>query len=174
MNYFELYDLPISFEIDERVLREKYLAISRASHPDFHTLENEEEQALALEKSTINNQAYKVLKDTMSRTKYILELFGKIKEGQNPPLPPLFLGQMMDINEQIMELEMDFDATTFERVEQEVNTMNAELDKDIETIFSTFDVENAEDATWDTIRNYYFKKQYLKRIFTHLENLEDA
>jgi len=173
MNYFELYDIPVAFDIDESELRRRYLDISRASHPDFHTLGTEEEKEKALEKSTLNNEAYKVLKNKMSRTKYILELFEKIKEGQNPPLPTMFLAQMMDINEQIMELEMDFDQAIFDRVEGEVQEMDSDLDLGMESLFKAFNSSDASDKTWADIRNYYFKKQYLKRIFTHLENLEE-
>jgi molecular chaperone HscB len=34
MNYFELFDLPIGFKIDTIKLRQAFMDIQRASHPD--------------------------------------------------------------------------------------------------------------------------------------------
>ena len=44
MNYFEFYDIPVSFKIDKSVLKKKYLVKSKKFHPDFYTNESPSKQ----------------------------------------------------------------------------------------------------------------------------------
>ena len=76
MNFFEFYEIPISFKVDEDALRTIFYSNSKKYHPDFYTLESDEKQAEILELSTLNNEAYKTLTDFDKRMKYILKLKG--------------------------------------------------------------------------------------------------
>ena len=76
MTYFEFYDRPISFRVDEAALRRTFLQNSRRYHPDFHTLADEAQQAEMLDRSTLNNEAFKTLSDPDRRIRYVLELKG--------------------------------------------------------------------------------------------------
>ena len=35
MNYFELFELPVSIQIDKAVLNQRYFALQKKYHPDF-------------------------------------------------------------------------------------------------------------------------------------------
>jgi DnaJ-domain-containing protein 1 len=41
MNYFELFGLPIGFQVDTKQLRASFMYIKRASHPDKLTQAND-------------------------------------------------------------------------------------------------------------------------------------
>jgi molecular chaperone HscB len=36
MNYFELYEIPVSLKPDQQLLRKKFYELSRKYHPDFY------------------------------------------------------------------------------------------------------------------------------------------
>ena len=91
MNYFELYDLQISFNPDQKLVKQKFYALSKQYHPDFYINESQEKQAEVLELSTLNNKAFQILKDPQRRLHYILELKGVLVEGENYALPQSFL-----------------------------------------------------------------------------------
>ncbi|MEY3248664.1 MAG: Fe-S protein assembly co-chaperone HscB, partial [Bacteroidota bacterium] len=92
MNYFEFYDLPVSFHPDDDALRQQYYRKSRQYHPDFHTLSTVEHQEEMQDLSTLNNEAYKTLSDPDRRMRYILELHGLLGEAdQSAQLPQAFL-----------------------------------------------------------------------------------
>ena len=91
MNYFELYEIPISFLLDELHIRKKYLALSKKYHPDFYTLESPEKQNEILNLSTINNKAFQILSNFDKRMKYILSEKGYLVEEEKYTLPQLFL-----------------------------------------------------------------------------------
>ena len=62
MNYFELFELPVSIQIDKAKLAEKYFELQKKYHPDFFVNATEHEQAEALEISSLLNKALKILK----------------------------------------------------------------------------------------------------------------
>ena len=83
MNYFEFYNIPVSFKVDNAALKAIFYSNSKKYHPDFFTLENDEKQAEILELSTLNNEAYKTLKDFDKRMKYILDQKGIMDKYNN-------------------------------------------------------------------------------------------
>ena len=57
MNYFELFELPVSFIVDKSKLALKYFELQKKYHPDFFTQSTEAEQSDALETSSQVNKA---------------------------------------------------------------------------------------------------------------------
>ncbi|WP_411274440.1 Fe-S protein assembly co-chaperone HscB, partial [Daejeonella sp.] len=126
-SYFELYDLPLSFKVDESLLKKKFYAFSKEFHPDFHANESREKQDEILELSTLNNQAYKVLSDPLKRIEYILELHDLLVDGDKYALPQAFLMDMMDVNEALMDMEFDPDAGRLMILSAEIDQLEASL-----------------------------------------------
>src|SRR5205809_6895126 len=106
MNYFEFYEMPVSFVVNEDLVKKKYFELSRKFHPDFFVGGSREKQEEVLEMSTMNTKAFQTLSDFDRRMKYILELKNMIHEGERYELPPDFLMDMMDINEALAELKL--------------------------------------------------------------------
>ena len=63
INYFKHFGLPVRLNLNQAELRKLYYHNSRKYHPDFFTLENNAKQDEVLRLSTLNNEAYNVLKD---------------------------------------------------------------------------------------------------------------
>ena len=164
MKYFDLYDLPVSFLLDEKALKKKFYQLSKQFHPDFFTLESDEKQAEILELSTINNDAYKTLSDFDKRMAYILKEKGVYaEEGQNK-VPQDFLMEMMDINEALMELEFDFDENAYQTAKVAVENLDKSIYSDIEPILENYDDATVSADDLEKIKNFYFKRKYLLRI----------
>ena len=168
MSYFDFYNIPITFKVDKAALKRTFYAYSKKYHPDFYTLETEAKQAEILEKSSLNNEAYKVLTDFDKRMKYVLELKEVLQEEGKNKIPQDFLMEMMDINESLMELEFDFDATKYEAVTSELAQLETQLYRQIETIIDNYDDTKATDVELSAIKDYYLKKRYLLRIRENL------
>lgn len=169
MTYFEFYDLPISFRVDEPTLRRTFLQNSRRYHPDFHTLADDAQQAEMLDRSTLNNEAFKTLSDPDRRIRYVLELKGLMgDEHHQPALPQDFLMEVMDINENLMELEFDPDPERYDQTLSAVKMLETNLLADVQHILDTYSDTDSDDAGLLAVRDYFLKKRYLLRI---LENL---
>ena len=166
MNYFEFYDIPLCFEVDEARLKRIFLKNSRKFHPDFHTGASEEEQEEMLAKSTLNNEAYKTLRDADLRMKYILEITGTYKDGDKSgnALPNDFLMDMMEINEALMELEFEPNPTELEKVKKSVQFFENELVTEVSPSFESFKSTEGKEEELKKIKIFYLKRKYLLRI----------
>ena len=168
MDFFKFYDIPISFLLDEKALKQKFYALSRQYHPDFHTHETAEEQEKILELSSLNTRAYKTLSDFDERVKYILELKGLLKEGEKQEIPNSFLMEMMDINESVMDLKMDFDKEKYTQTLNEVRQMQTDLYHEVKSIIENYNDVAATADDLQAIKDFYLKKRYILRLEKNL------
>ncbi len=166
MNYFELYELPLSFNPDQQLIKQKFYQLSKQFHPDFYINEPEEKQQEVLELSTQNNKAFQVLKDPQKRLQYILELKGQVVEGANYVLPQSFLMEMMEVNEALMEMEFDPDPTKLAEVKKLVETIEKQLEAELQALTEAFDQHGGQEqeATLMAIKDLYYRNKYLWRI----------
>jgi len=171
MNYFEFYSIPISLDVDEADLKQKFYANSKKFHPDFFTLDDVEKQMEALELSTKNNTAYKTLINFDKRLHYFLTLKGILNEEGKNNIPQEFLMEMMDVNEAVMELQFDFDEATFDKILVDLAILNGELKREIEPILPKKDDEFTESEC-ETLLTFYLKSKYLKRLEENVVNLK--
>lgn len=103
MDPFAEFDLVPRYHLDKAQLRKAFLLRSKALHPDQYAQASAPEQTAALDRSSRLNQAYKLLLDDEARLEYLLRTAGLLaaSEGEaQPALPPDFLMDMMDLNEQ--------------------------------------------------------------------------
>lgn len=166
MNYFELYELPVSFAVDAALLKRKFYELSKKFHPDFYISESSEEQDRVLELSTLNNKAYKVLSDPLKRIEYVLALSNLLAEGEKYQLPQQFLMEMMDVNEAIMEQEFEPDAVAIEDIKSQVGEIEAKLFDELKKHTTVFDSEDQEDKKelLLKIKDIWYREKYLLRI----------
>jgi len=157
MNYFELFDIPVSATVDKSVLAKKYFELQKKYHPDFFVQEDETAQQEALEKTSELNKAFKIFKDPDATIQYLLKLKGLLQEEEKYPLPPEFLMEVMELNENLSE---------------ESAVAIADFEKDIYTEVSSI-IKNYDDSTTSTadllkLKEYYYKKKYLQRILDRI------
>ena len=170
MNYFELYDIPESFEIDQAALKRKFLELSKKYHPDFHTLNDEGEQEDALKMSVLNNEAYKTLKNKELLTAYILELNG-ITLGDNDSIPLDFLMEMMDINERLMDVQMDPNPESIKAITAEIDQIRKSLLAVKFQLEQDYIVKKDKKLTLMGVKSIFLKSKYLNRLNNQLTSL---
>lgn len=171
MNYFEFYQIPISFTPDLAALKKLFYQYSKAYHPDHFTEESDLTKEEVLQKSAYNNEAYKTLKDFDKRLKYILELKEVIKPSDKDDIPQDFLIEMMDINERIMEVQFNMDKEEHLKVLNDIKEFEDQLSNSIVGLLEKTVHTNEE---LNTIKKFYYKRKYLKRIQENLDKLQSS
>ena len=137
----------------------KYFELQKQFHPDFFTQASEDEQADALEKSSMLNTALKTLKNEDETLKYILLQKNCLQEDEKYQLPPTFLMDVMELNE-------DLNKETTQKIEAFESTLYVE----VKDIVENYNNETVTPAQLVSLKEYYYKKKYLQRI---LERIED-
>ena len=82
VDYFAFFGLPYKLNLDTAQLERDFYALSRKIHPDINAKGSDPEQEWSLEKTSQLNDAYRTLKDSVSRTEYLLRLNGVQLEEQ--------------------------------------------------------------------------------------------
>lgn len=75
--YFELLDLPVSFDIDLKKLNLHHKALQSEMHPDRFVGRSEHEQRLSVQYAAFLNEALDTLKSPLKRAHYLLKLKGR-------------------------------------------------------------------------------------------------
>ena len=144
--------------------------LSKKYHPDFFTMESAADQEEALQMSTLNNKAYKSLKDFDLRMRYVLDLAGVMEEEGKAKLPQDFLMEMMDINEAIMDLQMDYDSDSQSKIITQIDQFELELKASVSDDLIKYNGQ--ADFDLSQIKDYYLKKKYLRRIKDNLNKIK--
>jgi len=121
-NYFSFFGLSRKLNIDPAALEREFYSLSRKLHPDRYSLAKSDEKNWSLEKTSQLNDAYRTLKDPISRTEYLLKLEGVHFEEQSKAateaartsgetkkqmIPPEMLEEVFELNMQLEEARMN-------------------------------------------------------------------
>lgn len=165
INYFELYDLPVSFHPAPAQVKAKFYELSKTYHPDRFVQADEPTRAESLRMAALNNEAYKVLTDRDKTIAYILKINGLLEDEEKYSLPPGFLMEMMDLNEIISDYEMEPDNESLNQ--QATKTLQAQLkqwSEEVDQLTTRAEKAKMDKAILLQIKDYYFRKKYLLRI----------
>ncbi|MFT2090459.1 co-chaperone HscB [Paraglaciecola sp. 2405UD69-4] len=171
MNYFELFNFPISFDVDLSALSQTYQKLQRLTHPDKFASSGEQDKLIAIQKNAQVNDAYTVLKAPLSRAEYILSLKGiELQHEQQTIKDTAFLMQQMEWREALAELDDSSDPLdALEALEDEIK-QNIKLDiNKLQGLLASELEEAATDAA-DVIR----KLKFLYKMLAEIELKEEA
>ncbi|NOH92344.1 co-chaperone HscB [Vibrio sp. AIC-3] len=105
MNHFELFGLPLQFQLDGSLLSSQFRDLQRQFHPDKFATASERDRLLAVQKAAQINDAYQVLKNPISRAEYLLVQHGEDIRGEQQTLQdPMFLMEQMELREELEEI----------------------------------------------------------------------
>lgn len=93
---FTLFELPRRFALDRADLDSRWRRLQASAHPDRHASQGAAAQRVAMQWSVRINEAYRRLRDPISRAAYLCELNGvPIDAERNTAMPEEFLRQQM-------------------------------------------------------------------------------
>jgi molecular chaperone HscB len=165
MNYFELYELPVSFYPDADAVKSKYYELSRKYHPDRYTMAADAERAEVLCMAALNNDAYKVLSNADATMAYILKLNNLLEEEEKYNLPPDFLMEMMELNETVSQWELEPGDEAIKK--EAMGMMDSEVEgwnEEVTPLIAKFNAGDTSKEVLLEIKDYYFRRKYLLRI----------
>jgi molecular chaperone HscB len=105
-DYFTFLGVPRKLSLSAEQLEQNFRALSRQFHPDYFYNAAPAERRASLERSSYLNDAYRTLKQPVSRIGYLLELEGLGTTGpdQEKQVPPALLEEVFALNEELDEV----------------------------------------------------------------------
>lgn len=145
-NYFEVFSLPITTNIDLEELEQQYLQFQKEVHPDKISTSD-------IEKSIAVNEAYEVLKNHLRRFSHILQLNGIDLENDSnaPKVDNQTLMEVLEIRENLAESDL-------EEIENLKKNLNKKVKFLLESSKQKIEDQAFEDAAQILIKAKYFNK----------------
>jgi molecular chaperone HscB len=174
-DHFAFFGLPRKLDVNVARLEHDFYELSRKLHPDLYGTANAREQEWSLEQTSKLNDAYRTLKDPVSRTQYLLRLEGVELEEQSKAatekarstgemkkqvVPPDLLEDVFELNMQLEELRTqkkmgEDDPALMEEVGKQKLALEAKYDALLDELKGYWkDWDNAaEEAARATVRD---------------------
>lgn len=170
-DFFALFGLPRCFRIEEAALEAAYHELHSRVHPDRHAHLPDADRRRAMQWATRVNEAFRTLKQPLSRARYLVELAG-IDAGYetNTAMSPEFLTEQMEWREAVDEAETAADAGELEHLHQRLRNHTRELLGQLER---QIDAEHAWNDAADTVRRLMFLERLRHQIDDALEALDN-
>ena len=170
-NFFNLFGLPVRYQLDNALLEQHYHTLQAQVHPDKFSHLSEAERRVSMQWATRVNEAYQTLRNPVSRARYLLSLHGiDTEEETNTAMPADFLMQQMEWREAIDEAQQARDsgllATLEARLQHEVRELEARLEREID------DEKNYPAAAAD-VRKLKFLEKLTEEIASAFDTLDN-
>jgi molecular chaperone HscB len=156
--YFEFFGLPRNLALDAADLEKRFYALSRQYHPDLNARKSQAEQEEALEASAVLNDAYRTLRDPVTRLAYLLKLEGfDIGEQRTKDVPPELLEEIFELN---MALEEDGAGSAGR---ERFLEMRSEIDAEMRNKFAEWDASRHRDSLVE-LRGLLNRRKYISNL----------
>ncbi|SES70955.1 co-chaperone HscB [Thalassotalea agarivorans] len=170
MNYFQLFGIDSSFDIDVSALKATYQQLQKSVHPDRFAHASAQEQLLAVQKSSMINDAFDTLKQPISRAEYMLTERGVVLADEQATVGDMsFLMRQMELREMLEEILTSNDA------EAALEEARETLEGDYQTVLTQLRaalIESTPDSNnlaADTVR----KLKFYHKLLIELDRIED-
>ncbi len=167
MTYYEALGLEPKLSLDLDDLKKRFYDRSRQWHPDKFSRASAPEQQRALEITSVLNDAFRTLRDPITRAEYFLKERG-LELSQDAP--PELLEEVFELNMALEELRGGDDSTRPQLVtaQERFQAMRKEIDNALAGLFVNFDASGGQDAL-DTIRAVLNRRRYISNLVREVD-----
>lgn len=170
---FETLGLKKSYELDKKDFEDRYLTLSKVTHPDRYQNLDETQKTKILNLSAQINGSYFSLKNDLTRAQLVLDHL--ISDGivlDKKSLPKNFLFEILEIREEMDEDSTDHDR--LEEIESDVEDLRKKTHKQIEKIFQELTKLNVLDTNHlQDVQTKLNTISYYDRILEQIEGKLD-
>lgn len=178
-NFFELFDAPVSFDVDLPQVQQRYMSLQSLVHPDKFVNASDGEKRLSMQQTSHINEALQTLKDPVLRATYLLKLKGlDINLENETTMDMAFLMAQMDMREAMERVKTQQVAATisFEESLDVLDDMRRDVTKQTKTVMSAYAQAYQQDDL-ETAREWIRKLQFLQKAKNEISalsaNIED-
>jgi molecular chaperone HscB len=174
-NYFEFFGLDCHLSLNPDHLQKQFYSLSRLLHPDRYTRRSEQEKHYSLQASSILNDAYRVLRDPIRRSEYVLKEAGfELGEQRSKDVPPELLEEVFELNMALDELRMgDTEVLPqLDEMRRHFMDLQAEIDAELEIQFLRHDSQAGDAARREVlagIRSILNRRRYIHNLVDEVD-----
>ncbi|MCP5117210.1 MAG: Fe-S protein assembly co-chaperone HscB [bacterium] len=170
-DYFRFLGIEPKLSIDPMAIQKRFYDLSRLLHPDRYTRRTATEQQYSLEATAILNDAYRVLRDPVSRAEYVLRQKGfEGTEPRSKNVAPEMLEEVFEMNMALEELRSgDQQARPqLEMARDKFVAIRKEMDYELERLFDEHDASKSREVLAE-LRTLLDRRKYVQNLVVQVE-----
>ena len=167
-DHFDLFGLPISYNVEKAKLDQRYRELQSSVHPDKYTTSSDQERRLSLQLAAQVNEAFQTLKNPMLRARYLLGMRGVNPDQRDIAMNPGFLGEQIELRERLSEIATGADARDeLSKINHELQVRHEELQKSFSDEFETGTAESLRAAGM-----IFLELQFIDKLLQEIAAME--
>lgn len=169
-NHFELFGLPVAFDVDAQQLAERYRELQRILHPDRYANASDRERRLSIQHAAQVNDAFQTLNSSLRRARYLLQLKGgEFDDEKETHLEPAFLMEQMELREALADVRAEADPLGgLNSIMADIKTRQKAMEGQLRMLFADDSEDNRLEA-----KQLVQKMQFLVRLQQEAEDMEE-
>jgi len=183
-DYFSFLGLPRKLNVDAADLEQRFRALSRQFHPDYFYNATPAERRASLERSSYLNDAYRTLRQPMTRIEYLLKLEGLGASGPaeaSKQVPPGLLEEVFALNEELDEIRelraggapvAEWQAR-LERARQPIEAKRIQHEAQLQDLAAQWDAGGGQDAL-KALRDQFLERNYIHNLLEGIEREQNS
>jgi molecular chaperone HscB len=165
-NHFDIFGLPVTFDIDTAALANRYRELQRVVHPDRFASASDRERLESVQQAANINEAFQTLKSPLQRARYILQLKGiRFDDEKDTSYDTEFLMEQIELREALAEIKHDPDALL------KLNDLMLDITSRINAMQNEL-ATTLRDDDLNQSKALVHKLQFLHKLRIESENLE--
>ena len=178
-DYFSFLGLPRKLNVDAADLEQRFRALSRQFHPDYFYNASPAERRASLEQSSYLNDAYRTLRQPISRIEYLLKQEGMAPSGPAEAarqVPPALLEEVFALNEELDEIRdlrgsgapAEQWQARLERARQPIEARRIEHEAQLQTLAGQWDAGGGPEVL-KALRDRFLERNYIHNLLAGIE-----
>ena len=184
-DYFAFLGLPRKLTLSAQELEQRFRELSRKFHPDYFYNASPAERLASLERSSYLNDAYRTLRNPVSRVEHLLAIEGmpsaKSEEG-TARVPPALLEEVFALNEELDEIREQREAggdpgalrSRLDAARQPIDHKREEHERQLQELAALWDSQEGaaagdKRATLEALRERLLERNYINNLLASIE-----
>jgi molecular chaperone HscB len=168
MDSFAILGLSRSFDVDLNATEKRHRELSRALHPDRYADAGAAERRLTLSKAIEVNEAWRIVRDPITRAEALFTLAGiTVGERNEPKASPDLLMEAMDRREALAEARAKKDLAAIDRLAGQVDARRSDVEARLRAGF-------ARGGKLDALVPLLGELRFHRRFLEEVSAIEDA
>jgi len=166
-SFFHLFSIPATWNIDRVEIDAQYRKLQQEFHPDKYATKSDVERKMAVQASSLVNEAYHTLTCPLRRAQYLLRLQGiDSGQGNHTTDDREFLTQQILLREELAELEVEKNA------HEAITDFEARLQEQYESLQTKFE-DCYKAANYEAASGTVVKMQFFVKLLRQVEELDN-
>ena len=184
-DYFTFLGVPRKLTIDAADLERRFRELSRQFHPDYYYNAAPAERLASLERSSYLNDAYRTLRNSVSRVEHLLAIEGlppAKSEGGAAKVPPGLLEEVFALNEELDEIreqrESGADPSSLsarlDAARKPIDRKREEHERQLQELSARWDSQEQapaqeKRATLEALRERLLERNYINNLLATID-----